>query len=133
MATYSELVYLGLLIGLLAGGLLGAKVIGVFDIENNFKLAFFIPLIAAMGGNVGVQSAAIVVQGLANESIKINTIFSKLMKELGVALLNGIVCSAIIFGATFALNYPIDLSLTVSLSLTSLLLFLPHFSEHLYL
>ena len=111
-----------LLIGL-AGGLLGAKVIGIFEIEKNIELAFFIPLIAAMGGNVGVQSAAIVVQGLANESIKINTILSKLVKELGVALLNGIVCSAIIFGATFALNYRIDLSLTVSLSLFSVIVF----------
>ncbi|MBT5698731.1 MAG: magnesium transporter, partial [Flavobacteriales bacterium] len=88
-----------LLIGLV-GGLLGAKVIGIFEIDKNIELAFFIPLIAAMGGNVGVQSAAIVVQGLANESIKINTTLSKLVKELGVALLNGIVCSAIIFGAT---------------------------------
>ena len=111
-----------LLIGLV-GGLLGAKVIGIFEIDKNIELAFFIPLIAAMCGNVGVQSAAIVVQGLANESIKINTIFSKLVKELGVALLNGIVCSAIIFGATFALNYPIDLSLTVSLSLLSVIVF----------
>ena len=111
-----------LLIGLV-GGLLGAKVIGIFEIEKNIELAFFIPLIAAMGGNVGVQSAAIVVQGLANESIKINTTLSKLVKELGVALLNGIICSTIIFGATFALNYPIDLSLTVSLSLFSVIVF----------
>ena len=111
-----------LLIGLV-GGLLGAKIIGIFEIDKNIELAFFIPLIAAMGGNVGVQSAAIVVQGLANESIKINTILSKLVKELGVALLNGIICSAIIFGATFALNYPIDLSLTVSLSLLAVIVF----------
>ena len=111
-----------LLIGLV-GGLLGAKIIGIFEIDKNIELAFFIPLIAAMGGNVGVQSAAIVVQGLANESIKINTILSKLVKELGVALLNGIICSAIIFGATFALNYSIDLSLTVSLSLFSVIVF----------
>ncbi|MBT4217780.1 MAG: magnesium transporter [Flavobacteriales bacterium] len=111
-----------LLIGLV-GGLLGAKVIGIFEIEKNIELAFFIPLIAAMGGNVGVQSAAIVVQGLANESVKINTMLSKLVKELGVALLNGIICSTIIFGATFALNYPIDLSLTVSLSLFSVIVF----------
>ena len=111
-----------LLIGLL-GGLLGAKVIGIFEIEKNIELAFFIPLIAAMGGNVGVQSAAIVVQGLANESIKINTILSKLVKELGVALLNGIICSTIIFGATISLNYPINLSLTVSLSLFSVIVF----------
>lgn len=111
-----------LLIGLL-GGLLGAKVIGIFEIEKNIELAFFIPLIAAMGGNVGVQSAAIVVQGLANESIKINTILGKLVKELGVALLNGIICSTIIFGATISLNYPINLSLTVSLSLFSVIVF----------
>jgi len=103
--------------------LLGANIIGFFDIENNFELAFFIPLIAAMGGNVGVQSAAIVVQGLANDSIKINTIFSKLTKELGVALLNGITCSAIIFGATAVLQYPIGLSITVSLSLLTVIVF----------
>ncbi|HJM16232.1 MAG TPA: magnesium transporter [Flavobacteriales bacterium] len=111
-----------LLIGLL-GGILGAKVIGIFNLEENFQLAFFIPLIAAMGGNVGVQSAAIVVQGLANESIKINTIFNKLLKEFGVALLNGIICSSIIFGATLALNYPIELSMTVSFSLLAVIVF----------
>ena len=111
-----------LLIGLF-GGIIGANIIDIFDIENNFELAFFIPLIAAMGGNVGVQSAAIVVQGLANDSIKINTIFSKLTKELGVALLNGITCSAIIFGATAVLQYPIGLSITVSLSLLAVIVF----------
>ena len=52
-----------LLIGLF-GGLAGAYVIGAFDIERFPSMALFIPLIAAMGGNVGVQSAAIVVQGL---------------------------------------------------------------------
>ena len=63
-----------LLIGML-GGILGAKVIGIFDLKTNFELAFFIPLIAAMGGNVGVQSAAIVVQSLANSSLKMENIF----------------------------------------------------------
>tara|TARA_B100000683_G_scaffold111577_1_gene109899 strand:- start:1295 stop:2644 length:1350 start_codon:yes stop_codon:yes gene_type:complete len=111
-----------LLIGLV-GGLLGAKVIGLFDIEENIQLAFFIPLIAAMGGNVGVQSAAIVVQGLANESIKPNTIFINLTKELGVALLNGLICSLIIFGATIVLQYSIQLSITVSISLLSVIIF----------
>ena len=67
--------------------------------------------------------AAIVVQGLANESIKIDTIFRKLVKELGVALLNGIICSTIIFGATFTLYERIDLSLTVSLSLLAVIVF----------
>ena len=66
-------------------------------LKKIYETAFFIPLIAAMGGNVGVQSV-IVVQGLANESIKLNTIFSKLTKELVVILLNGLICSLIIFG-----------------------------------
>ncbi len=111
-----------LLIGMF-GGLMGAKVIGIFDLETNFELAFFIPLIAAMGGNVGVQSAAIVVQGLANESLKMENIFQKLLKELGVGLTNGIICSIIILGAAFSLGYSIELSLTVSISLLAVIVF----------
>ena len=111
-----------LLIGMI-GGLLGAKVIGVFDLENNFELAFFIPLIAAMGGNVGVQSAAIVVQGLANDSLKMENLFQKLIKELGVGLLNGIICSVVILGAAFGLGYGMGLSLTVSISLLVVIVF----------
>jgi magnesium transporter len=111
-----------LLIGMI-GGLLGAKVIGIFDLENNFELAFFIPLIAAMGGNVGVQSAAIVVQGLANDSLKMENLFQKLIKELAVGLLNGVICSVIILGAAFGLGYGMELSLTVSISLLVVIVF----------
>ena len=111
-----------LLIGMI-GGILGAKVIGIFDIKENFELAFFIPLIAAMGGNVGVQSAAIVVQGLANDSLKMENLLQKLLKELGVGLLNGIICSVIILLAAFGLNYGIELSLTVSISLLAVIVF----------
>jgi magnesium transporter len=111
-----------LLIGMI-GGLLGAKVIGIFDLENNFELVFFIPLIAAMGGNVGVQSAAIVVQGLANDSLKMENLFQKLIKELAVGLLNGVICSVIILGAAFGLGYGMELSLTVSISLLVVIVF----------
>ena len=112
-----------LLIGMI-GGLLGAKVIGIFDLSgDNFELAFFIPLIAAMGGNIGVQSAAIVVQGLANDSLKMENIFQKLVKELGVGLLNGIICSIIILGTAFSLGYSLALSLTVSISLFAVVVF----------
>ena len=111
-----------LLIGML-GGLLGAKIIGIFDLEKNFELAFFIPLITAMGGNVGVQSAAIVVQGLANDSLKMENIFQKLVKELGVGLLNGIICSLIILASTFGLGYSIAFSVTVSISLLAVIVF----------
>ena len=86
-------------------------------------MAFFIPLIAAMGGNVGVQSAAIVVQGLANDSLKMDNIFQKLIKETGVGLLNGIICSLIVLAAAFGLGYGMALSLTVSISLLAVIVF----------
>ena len=111
-----------LLIGLF-GGILGAKIIGVFDLESNFELAFFIPLIAAMGGNVGVQSAAIVVQGLANNNLGSNNITAKLIKELGVAIFNGLICSLIILLTTLLIGYNIKISLTVSISLLSVIIF----------
>jgi len=111
-----------LLIGMI-GGILGAKLIGFFDIEKNYEMAFFIPLIAAMGGNVGVQSAAIVVQGLAGGTISLNSTFNRLIKELGVALLNGIICSIIIYFSTYLLGYNLLLSVTVSLALLAVIVF----------
>lgn len=111
-----------LLIGLL-GGVGGAYVIGAYDIETNPELALFIPLIAAMGGNVGVQSSAIIVQGLATSNIQSNSILSRLSKELGVGLLNGIICSILIFGISFLLGFGTSLSLSVSLSLLCVIIF----------
>ena len=86
-----------LLIGLL-GGILGARVIEIYegDLQLYPEMAFFIPLIAAMGGNAGVQSSAIIVQGLANKSMGMSGIFSKLGKEFSVGLLNGLVCAILI-------------------------------------
>lgn len=111
-----------LIIGMI-GGVLGAKVIGVFDIQKHFELALFIPLIAAMGGNVGVQSAAIVVQSLANKSIDIKNISEKLTKELGVGLLNGLICGCLVFLFTYILGYNLLLGITVSLSLIIVIIF----------
>ena len=111
-----------LLIGMI-GGLFGAKVIGIFDIEKNYQMAFFIPLIAAMGGNVGVQSAAIVVQSLAGGTNILGNVSQRLIKELGVALVNGIICSSIILFAAYLLGYGLLLSITVSIALLSVIIF----------
>jgi magnesium transporter len=111
-----------LLIGMI-GGLFGAKVIGIFDIEKNYQMAFFIPLIAAMGGNVGVQSAAIVVQSLAGGTNALGNISQRLIKELGVALVNGIICSSIILLSAYLLGYSLLLSITVSIALLSVIIF----------
>ena len=79
-------------------------------------LFFFTPLIAAMAGNVGVQSSAIIVQGLANNVVK-GSLLKRLFKELGLSLINGIILGllTVIFG--LAINQPIELSLVISLSM----------------
>jgi len=111
-----------LLIGLL-GGIMGAQVIGIFDIENNIELAFFTPLIAAMGGNVGVQSAAIIVQGLASNNLGVDSLGQRLLKELGVALVNGLICSILVMATTYLLGYPNSIYFTVSISLMAVIIF----------
>lgn len=113
-----------LLIGLI-GGILGALVINIY--ENDIKIfpemAFFIPLIAAMGGNVGVQSSAIIVQGLANKTIGLSSTGQKLLKELGVASLNGVILSLVILGYNLKFGDSLALSYTVSLALFCVVLF----------
>ena len=111
-----------LLIGL-GGGIGGAYVIGAFELERNPGMALFIPLIAAMGGNVGVQSAAIVVQGLASSAISTGNVLSRLSKELGVGLINGIICSILILGSSMVLGFGTPLSITVSLALLCVIVF----------
>lgn len=112
-----------LLIGLL-GGVLSAQVISGFEggISAIPALAFFIPLITAMGGNVGVQSSAIVVQSLARGTDQFGSIFKKIRKETLVALINGLLLSTIIYGFAYVFDSP-TLGLVVSLSLFTVIIF----------
>ncbi len=113
-----------LLIGLI-GGIIGAWVIGYFehDISKYAGIALFLPLIAAMGGNAGVQSSSIIVQGLANQSIPKGGIFFRLTKELLVSLMNGISLSLLIFGYNYFMSDSYALTLSVSISLFTVIIF----------
>jgi len=113
-----------LLIGL-AGGIVGSIVISGFEneIAKYAAMAFFIPLIAGMGGNVGVQSAAIVVQGLASNTLGLDSTFRKVVKEFSVALINAISLSSIVFFYNLAFSDSYALTLAVSLSLFMVLVF----------
>ena len=84
--------------------------------ESLRALFFYTPLIAAMAGNVGVQSSAIVVQGLANDLIK-GSVFRRLFKEVSLTILNGIILSLFIFIFGLVINQPIEMSLTISASM----------------
>jgi magnesium transporter len=108
----------------LLGGFISVKVLGLFEgaMVNHANLFFFTPLIAAMAGNVGVQSSAIIVQGLANNTLS-GTLFNRLIKEVSLTLLNGFILATILFlGSHFLLGVQLDVCLTVSISLVSVII-----------
>ncbi|NDV17207.1 magnesium transporter [Muricauda sp. TY007] len=106
-----------LTLGLL-GGLGAAAIMGTFEdmISKHAVLFFFTPLIAAMAGNVGVQSSAIVVQGLANDDLK-GSVRNHLLKEMLLALLNGFILAILLLLFTWIWKGAFATALAISLSL----------------
>ncbi len=111
-----------LILGLL-GGLGSVYILQGFDeaLSNYPILFFFTPLIAAMAGNVGVQSSAIIVQGLANGVVK-GSMFNRLLKEVGLALINGSILGilVVLFGALVDQEFIV--SFTIALSMLSVII-----------
>lgn len=113
-----------LLLGLF-GGLLSAIVINHFhgSLEKILALSFFIPVIMAMGGNTGMQASTVVIRGLATGDISIVCIGKRLLTELWVALINGILCGILLgLVVAFWLSDP-RLGLGVGVSLITVILF----------
>ena len=111
-----------LFLGLLGG--VGAFLIMVMfenTFDENAVLFFFTPLIAAMAGNVGVQSSAIIVQGLANDDVK-GSINSRLIKEMLLAALNGLVLAVFLFGFVWFYEGKINTALAISVSLVAVII-----------
>ncbi|WP_456438495.1 magnesium transporter, partial [Psychroserpens sp.] len=108
-------------------GLVGG--IGAFLIMEGFQglfekyalLFFFTPLIAAMAGNVGVQSSAIIVQGLANDDVK-GSINSRLIKEMLLAALNGTILAVFLFLFVWATKGEVLTALAISVSLIAVII-----------
>jgi magnesium transporter len=108
----------------LLGGFITVKVLGLFEgaMVEHGKLFFFTPLIAAMAGNVGVQSSAIIVQGLANDTLS-GSLFNRLIKEVSLSLLNGLILALILFlGSHFLLNVEIIIGVIVTIALVSVII-----------
>ncbi|QNL22715.1 magnesium transporter [Hyphobacterium sp. CCMP332] len=108
----------------MVGGLLGAQFIGIFegDLMLIPAMAFFIPLITATGGNVGIQSSSIILQSLADNSLIHQGYWWRLTKVLSVALLNGFVIAILVFGFNMILGQSLVLSTVVSIALFSVIL-----------
>lgn len=113
-----------LMIGIV-GGLLGAGFIGFFEegLSKVTALAFFIPLITATGGNVGIQSSSLVVQSLANKSAFDDSLWTRFVKGLIVAIINGLILATFVFGVV-VLFYKTEVAfaLVVSIALFSVVL-----------
>ena len=108
----------------LLGGFVTVKVLGLFEpaMAEHGKLFFFTPLIAAMAGNVGVQSSAIIVQGLANKTLS-GSLFNRLIKEVLLSLLNGVILAIILFlGSHFLLNVEFIIGFIVTIALVSVII-----------
>lgn len=108
-----------LLIGMI-GGIGNSMILGNFDstFATHPEMALYIPLIGGTGGNVGTQSSAIIVQGLANSSLDAKDIFKQITKEAVVALINATIISLLVytynfirFGATATVTYSVSISL----------------------
>ncbi len=88
------------------------------DLRNLF---FYTPLIAAMAGNVGVQSSAIIVQGLANDLVK-GSLLNRLFKEVGLSLINGFALSVILIIFGQIVNQDLSMSLTIAGSMMGVII-----------
>ncbi|WP_445383284.1 magnesium transporter [Robiginitalea sp. IMCC43444] len=107
----------------LIGGVGAAGIMGGFEsmISQHAILFFFTPLIAAMAGNVGVQSSAIIVQGLANDDLK-GSIGNRLFKEMLLAALNGFILSVVLLFFTWSWKGSLATALAISISLITVII-----------
>ncbi len=80
------------------------------------ELFFFTPLIAAMAGNVGVQSSAIIVQGLANDIVK-GSLFNRLLKEISLSLISGVTLGILVILFGFFDGMDLIFSFTIAISM----------------
>ncbi len=107
----------------LLGGFITVHVLGLFEdaMEKHGTLFFFTPLIAAMAGNVGVQSSAIIVQGLANDTLS-GSLFNRLLKEISLSLLNGLILAGVLLlGTHFLLGVDSVIGMIVTIALVSVI------------
>jgi len=113
-----------LLIGIF-GGMLSARFMGFFEQElaKITAIAFFVPLIQATGGNVGIQSSGLVVQSLVSPGYVDEGLWRRLVKVFSVALLNGLLLSLIVLGSTYLFFNNHQLSIIVSFALFCVVLF----------
>jgi len=120
--TYARLPWL--LIGMI-GGITNSSILGRFgeSFARYPQMAFYIPLIGGTGGNVGIQSSAIVVQGLANKTLNVKNVWKQVFKESTVSLINAGIISLVVFLYNYFIMGTNIVTASVSLSLFAVVMF----------
>ncbi len=113
-----------LMLGMI-GSLISATVIAKYEISISklTALVFFLPLIGATGGNTGIQASSVMVRGLATGEISFFGMGQRIFREMGIALLIGLLLSSVIFLLSWVWQKDLLLALVVAVSLQSVVLF----------
>lgn len=113
----------------LFGGLISATVMVRFEtsLKEQIVLAYFVPVIMAMAGNIGIQSSALVVRGLATGEITAQDYLARCLKEVGISVMNGLILASILFlvvavGWHNQDSQPYRLALLISLALIAVII-----------
>jgi magnesium transporter len=110
------------------GGFIGIQFLRMFDatLQQIVSLAFFLPIIMAMGGNIGITSMTIVVRGLATGRISVKELRRVILKELSVAVLLGLLYGSVLmalayiqFGEVSFLGFVVGSSMFISMTMAA--------------
>ncbi len=113
------------LVGALLGQIGAVAVLDHFEssLESKVALAFYIPMIMAMAGNIGIQTSSVVVRGLATGEVDFYHLGRHLLRELGTALLTGVCIALLSFVVSYSLNGDLQVSLVLAMSMMAVILF----------
>ncbi len=113
------------LVGALLGQIGAVAVLGHFErsLESKVALAFYIPMIMAMAGNIGIQTSSVVVRGLATGEVDFFHLGRHLLRELGTALLTGVFIAVLSFAVSFGISQDLQVSLVLGMSMLAVIIF----------
>ena len=103
---------------------LASFVVSLFGetISKNVLLAVYMPIVAGMGGNSATQTLAVLVRGIALKQVELNTAWPILKKELGAALINGLINGLLVAGIVVFFNRDLKIALVLAMAMISNLL-----------
>ncbi|WP_286680588.1 magnesium transporter [Tepidanaerobacter sp. EBM-49] len=103
----------------IAGEIISGRVINNFSeaLQTIVALSFFIPVLMDMGGNVGTQSAAIVIRGLATGTLTTASMIKNILREAVIGAILGLINGLVVAAVTYVWQGEILLGVTVGIAM----------------